>query len=163
MAVEAAEAVILPVLTPRLATQQRAQTMQKRRAFITGITGQDGAYLAQLLLEQDYDVFGLVRRSSTSDVNEYRLHWLGIGGLVQLVDGDLTDFTSLARLLRAIQPREIYNLAAQSFVKTSWDQPLLTGRVTGLGVANMLEATRLECPHARFYQASSSEMFGLIQ
>jgi GDPmannose 4,6-dehydratase len=163
MAVEVAEAANLPVLTPRLATQQRAQTMQKRRAFITGITGQDGAYLAQLLLEQDYDVFGLVRRSSTSDVNEYRLHWLGIGGLVQLVDGDLTDFTSLARLLRAIQPREIYNLAAQSFVKTSWDQPLLTGRVTGLGVANMLEATRLECPHARFYQASSSEMFGLIQ
>lgn len=137
--------------------------MRKRRAFITGITGQDGAYLAQLLLDKDYEVFGLVRRSSTSEVNEYRLHWLGIGADVHLVDGDLTDYTSLARLMRAIQPGEVYNLAAQSFVKTSWDQPLLTGRVTGLGVANILEAVRLECPAARFYQASSSEMFGLVQ
>jgi GDPmannose 4,6-dehydratase len=137
--------------------------MQRRRAFITGITGQDGAYLARLLVEKGYDVFGLVRRSSTAEVNEYRLHWLGIGNLVHLVDSDLADFTSLARAMRAIQPQEVYNLAAQSFVRASWDQPLFTGGVTALGVANMLEAVRLECPKARFYQASSSEMFGLVQ
>jgi GDPmannose 4,6-dehydratase len=137
--------------------------MQRRRAFITGITGQDGAYLARLLVEKGYDVFGLVRRSSTAEVNEYRLHWLGIGNLVHLVDGDLADYTSLARAMRAIQPQEVYNLAAQSFVRASWDQPLFTGGVTALGVANMLEAVRLECPKAHFYQASSSEMFGLVQ
>jgi GDPmannose 4,6-dehydratase len=137
--------------------------MRKRRAFITGITGQDGAYLARLLLEKDYDVFGLVRRSSTAEVNEYRLHWLGIGNLVHLIDGDLSDHTSLSRAIRAVQPHEIYNLAAQSFVRASWDQPLFTGGVTALGVANILEAVRLECPKARFYQASSSEMFGLVQ
>ena len=137
--------------------------MARARAFITGITGQDGAYLAQLLLEKDYDVFGLLRRSSTSEAGFYRLQWLGIGGRVQFVDGDLADYSSLARALKAIQPHEIYNLAAQSFVKSSWDQPLFTGAVTAIGVANLLEAVRLECPEARFYQASSSEMFGLVQ
>ncbi len=137
--------------------------MGTARAFITGITGQDGAYLAQLLLEKGYEVYGLVRRSSTAEASEHRLQWLGIAGDVVLVDGDLADYSSLARALRAIQPREIYNLAAQSFVKSSWDQPLFTGAVTAIGVANLLEAVRLECPGARFYQASSSEMFGLVQ
>jgi GDPmannose 4,6-dehydratase len=137
--------------------------MSTARAFITGITGQDGAYLAQLLLEKGYEVYGLVRRSSTAETAEYRLQWLGIAGHVELIDGDLADYSSLARALRAIQPREVYNLAAQSFVKASWDQPLFTGAVTAIGVANLLEAVRLECPGARFYQASSSEMFGLVQ
>ena len=137
--------------------------MARARAFITGVTGQDGAYLAQLLVEKNYEVFGLLRRSSTSEANDYRLHWLGIAGDVRLIDGDLADYSSLARALRAIQPHEVYNLAAQSFVKASWDQPLFTGAVTAIGVANLLEAVRLECPDARFYQASSSEMFGLVQ
>jgi GDPmannose 4,6-dehydratase len=134
-----------------------------KRAFITGITGQDGAYLAQFLLSNDYEVYGLVRRSSTADVNDVRLRWLGIADRVRLVDGNMTDLSGLARSLREIRPDEIYNLGAQSFVKSSWQQPLLTGTVTGLGAVNMLEAMRLECPQARFYQASSSEMFGLIQ
>ncbi|HXP78056.1 MAG TPA: GDP-mannose 4,6-dehydratase [Stellaceae bacterium] len=134
-----------------------------KRAFITGITGQDGAYLSQFLLGKGYEVFGLVRRSSWSEGMDTRLKWLGIAGDVELVDGNLTDLSSLERLLRQIRPDEIYNLAAQSFVKASWHQPLLTGSVTGLGAVNMLEATRLECPQARFYQASSSEMFGLAQ
>lgn len=132
-------------------------------AFITGITGQDGAYLAKLLLEKGYKVYGLVRRSSMADVNDGRLRWLGIAGDVQLLDGNLTDITSLIRIFREIKPDEIYNLAAQSFVKSSWQQPLLTGTVTGLGAVNVLEAVRLEAPTARFYQASSSEMFGLAQ
>lgn len=134
-----------------------------KRAFVTGITGQDGAYLSQLLLEKGYEVYGLVRRSSTADVNDTRLRWLGIANDVRLLDGNLTDLSSLIRLMRTVQPDEIYNLAAQSFVKSSWQQPILTGTVTGLGCVNMLEATRLECPGARFYQASSSEMYGLIQ
>lgn len=132
-------------------------------AFITGIMGQDGAYLSQLLLEKGYTVYGLVRRSSSSDVNDVRLRWLGVADRVKLVDGNLTDISSLIRLLREIRPHEIYNLAAQSFVKSSWNQPILTGNVTALGVTNILEAMRLECPEARFYQASSSEMYGLIQ
>jgi GDPmannose 4,6-dehydratase len=134
-----------------------------KKAFITGITGQDGAYLSQLLLEKGYRVFGLIRRSSTADVNDVRLRWLGIADRVTLVDGNLIDLSSLMRTLRDIQPDEVYNLAAQSFVKSSWNQPLLTGTVTGLGCANVLEAMRLECPRARFYQASSSEMYGMIQ
>ena len=132
-------------------------------ALITGILGQDGAYLAQLLLAEGMRVCGLVRRSSSADVNTARLDWLGVTRGVELIDGDLTDLSSLIRILRDVKPDEIYNLGAQSFVKSSWQQPLLTGQVTALGVANMLEATRLETPGARFYQASSSEMYGLIQ
>jgi GDPmannose 4,6-dehydratase len=132
-------------------------------ALITGITGQDGAYLSKLLLDKGYKVHGLVRRSASSDVVSSRLKWLGIEGQVELHDGNLTDVTSLIRVLGAAEPDEIYNLGAQSFVKSSWQQPLLTGAVTGMGAANMLEAMRLARPQARFYQASSSEMFGMIQ
>lgn len=134
-----------------------------RRAFLTGITGQDGAYLSQFLLGKGYDVYGLVRRSSTAEVNDTRLRWLGIIEDLHLIDGDLTDLSSLIRIIADVQPDEIYNLAAQSFVKASWQQPLLTGNVTGQGCMHVLEAMRLVCPEARFYQASSSEMFGLIQ
>lgn len=134
-----------------------------KTAFLTGITGQDGAYLATLLLEKGYRVAGLVRRSSTAEINDIRLKWLGIEKDVELIDGDLLDLSGLLRTIKEIRPDEIYNLGAQSFVKSSWQQPLLTGQVTGLGVTNLLEAMRLEAPGARFYQASSSEMYGLIQ
>ncbi|AZO48388.1 MAG: GDP-mannose 4,6-dehydratase [Mesorhizobium sp.] len=134
-----------------------------KTALITGVTGQDGAYLAELLLAKGYEVHGLARRSSTADVNTTRLKWLGIEKDVRIVDGNLTDLSGLARTMRDIRPDEVYNLAAQSFVKSSWQQPILTGNVTGIGVTNVLEALRLEIPEARFYQASSSEMYGLIQ
>jgi GDPmannose 4,6-dehydratase len=134
-----------------------------KTALITGITGQDGAYLAQLLLSKGYKVFGLVRRSSLGEVSDVRLRWLGIADQVTFVDGNLIDLSSLIRTIRDTKPDEIYNLGAQSFVKSSWNQPLLTGAVTGLGCANVLEAIRLERPEARFYQASSSEMFGMIR
>lgn len=134
-----------------------------KKALITGITGQDGAYLAELLLSKGYEVHGLARRSSTADVNTTRLKWLGIEKDVRIVDGDLTDLSGLMRTMRDIRPDEVYNLAAQSFVKSSWQQPILTGSVTGIGVTNVLEALRIEAPDARFYQASSSEMYGLIQ
>jgi GDPmannose 4,6-dehydratase len=134
-----------------------------RRALITGITGQDGAYLSQFLLGNGYEVHGLLRRSASADVIDSRLIWLGIQGDVRLHDGDLVDLSSLVRVLQEIAPQEIYNLASQSFVRSSWQQPYLTGVVTGLGVTNMLEAARIACPNARFYQASSSEMFGLAQ
>lgn len=137
--------------------------MNSKRAFITGVTGQDGAYLSKFLLEQGYEVHGLLRRSASADVVGTRLEWLGIAGKITLHDGNLTDLSGLIRVLRDVQPSEVYNLAAQSFVKASWQQPLLTGNVTGLGAANMLEAVRIICPEARFYQASSSEMYGLIQ
>ncbi|TPG46409.1 GDP-mannose 4,6-dehydratase, partial [Roseomonas nepalensis] len=133
------------------------------RALITGVTGQDGAYLSQLLLEKGYEVFGLLRRSSSGDVIDERLRWLGIAGKVRMMDGNLIDLSSLLRILQEVKPDEVYNLGAQSFVKTSWNQPLLTGQVTALGAGNMLEAVRLMAPKARFYQASSSEMYGLIQ
>ncbi|MCX7683882.1 MAG: GDP-mannose 4,6-dehydratase [Acetobacteraceae bacterium] len=133
------------------------------RALITGVTGQDGAYLARLLLSKGYEVFGLLRRSASAEVVDERLRWLGIAGRVHMLDGNLTDLSSLIRALQAAEPDEVYNLAAQSFVKTSWTQPLLTGQVTALGAHNMLEAVRLVRPQARFYQASSSEMFGLVQ
>lgn len=133
------------------------------RALITGVTGQDGAYLAQLLLDKGYEVAGMMRRSASSDVVGERLRWLGVAERVTLIDGNLIDLSSLIRILQDVQPDEVYNLAAQSFVKSSWNQPLLTGQVTGLGAANMLEAVRIARPQARFYQASSSEMFGLIQ
>jgi GDPmannose 4,6-dehydratase len=132
-------------------------------AFVTGVTGQDGAYLSELLLEKGYEVYGLVRRTSNADVAFAKLRWLGVHDRIRLVDGDISDLASLVRLLHEIQPDEIYNLAAQSFVKSSWNQPVLTGMVTGLGVANILEAFRLSAPKARFYQASSSEMYGLVR
>ena len=134
-----------------------------KKALITGVTGQDGAYLSQLLLEKGYEVHGLVRRSSHSEQLDHRLRWLGIQNDIHLSDGDLTDPSSLCRIVRNIRPDEVYNLGAQSFVKSSWDQPILTANVTAVAVVNMLEALRLEAPAARFYQASSSEMFGLVQ
>ena len=133
------------------------------RALITGVTGQDGAYLSHLLLGKGYEVFGLLRRSASAEVMGERLRWLGIQDDVRMVDGDLLDITSILRTVAQVQPDEVYNLGAQSFVRTSWDQPLLTGQVTGLGAHNMLEAVRIAAPGARFYQASSSEMFGKIQ
>lgn len=129
------------------------------RAFITGVTGQDGSYLAELLLEKGYEVYGLVRRSSVEKFDR-------LGRMIDdihLVDGDLTDQSSLDNLVQEFQPDEVYNLAAQSFVPTSWKQPVLTGDVTGLGVLRMLEALHKHCPKARFLQASSSEMFGKVQ
>ena len=134
-----------------------------KTALITGVTGQDGAYLADLLLKNGYKVVGVVRRSSTQEINVSRLAWLDISQDVELIDGDLTDPSSLLRILGKYRPSEVYNLGAQSFVGASWDQPMLTTQVTAVGVLNMLEAIRIICPEARFYQASSSEMFGLIQ
>jgi GDPmannose 4,6-dehydratase len=131
--------------------------------LITGVTGQDGAYLSQFMLEKGYRVIGMMRRSASSDVIGERLRWLGIVNDVELVDGNLIDLSSLIRLLQIYQPDEIYNLGAQSFVAASWNQPILTGQVTGMGAANLLEAVRIVCPQARFYQASSSEMFGRIR
>jgi GDPmannose 4,6-dehydratase len=131
--------------------------------FITGVTGQDGAYLSQFMLEKGYRVVGMIRRSASSDMVGERLRWLGILNEVELVDGNLIDLSSLIRLLQTYRPDEIYNLGAQSFVAASWNQPLLTGEVTGIGAANVLEAMRIVCTQARFYQASSSEMFGRIQ
>jgi len=134
-----------------------------KRALITGVTGQDGAYLSKLLLDKGYEVHRLLRRSASADVVDSRLKWIGVAGKIVLHDGNLTDLSGLIRVLNEVRPTEVYNLAAQSFVKSSWQQPLLTGTVTGLGAANMLEAVRLVAPEARFYQASSSEMYGLIQ
>ena len=133
------------------------------RAMITGVTGQDGAYLSELLLEKGYEVYGMARRTSTGGFQDGRLRWLGIADRVHIVDGDLMDLSSMIRLLREIAPDEVYNLAAQSYVGASWHQPILTSQVTALGVTNILEAVRLTCPSARFYQASSSEMYGKIQ
>ncbi|HET7273557.1 MAG TPA: GDP-mannose 4,6-dehydratase [Longimicrobiaceae bacterium] len=130
-----------------------------KKALITGITGQDGSYLAEFLLEKGYEVFGLVRRSST--VNYERID--EVQDKVELISGDLTDQNSLLTALQQTNPDEIYNLAAQSFVQTSWTQPILTGDVTGLGVTRVLEAVRMFNPKIRFYQASSSEMFGKVQ
>lgn len=130
-----------------------------KTALITGITGQDGSYLAELLLDQGYRVFGMVRRSST--VNFERI--AHIQERVELLSGDLTDQSSIMAALQAAAPDEVYNLAAQSFVQTSWTQPVLTGDVTALGVTRMLEAIRVFDPRIRFYQASSSEMFGKVQ
>lgn len=137
--------------------------MNQPTALITGITGQDGAYLAELLLKQGYDVHGIVRRSSHAGVADHRLRWLGIEKDVHLHDANLLDMSSLARIVKDVNPCEFYNLAAQSFVTSSWTQPLLTGHITALGVTNALEAIRLVNPAIRFYQASSSEMYGLIQ
>ena len=122
-------------------------------ALITGITGQDGAYLSELLLGKSYRVIGVMRRSASSDVIGERLRWLGILDRVTLVEGNLTDLGSLIRIVQDHQPDEVYHLAAQSFVATSWQQPSLTGLVTGLGAVTMLEAVRIARPEARFYQA----------
>ena len=134
-----------------------------KTALITGITGQDGAYLAQALLEKDYKVFGTYRR--TSSVNFWRIQELGVAGHpnLTLVEHDLTDLSSSIRLLERARPQEVYNLAAQSFVGVSFDQPITTGEVTGMGVTNLLEAIRIVDRSIRFYQASTSEMFGLVQ
>ncbi len=133
--------------------------MKKRTALITGITGQDGSYLAEFLLEKDYKVFGVMRRSSTPSIDRIK----HIDNEIELVSGDLIDENSLISILKETQPDEVYNLAAQSFVPTSWTQPILTGEVTGLGVTRLLEAIRIVNPKIRFYQASSSEMFGHVQ
>ena len=129
-----------------------------RRALITGITGQDGSYLAEFLLDQGYEVLGMVRRSST--VNFERI--AHVQDRITIVSGDLLDEVSLIKLLREHQPHEVYNLAAQSFVQTSWGQPVLTGETTALGVTRLLDAIRIVDPGVRFYQASSSEMFGKV-
>ena len=137
--------------------------MTAKRALITGVTGQDGAYLAQFLLGKGYEVHGLLRRSASAEVADERLRWLGVAGDVRLHDGNLIDLSSLFRVFQEVGPDEVYNLAAQSFVKSSWRQPLLTSGVTGVGAVNVLETIRTVCPQARFYQASSSEMFGLAE
>jgi GDPmannose 4,6-dehydratase len=130
-----------------------------KTALITGITGQDGAYLAEHLLAEGYRVYGLVRRSSTVNFNRIE----NIIDSLTLLNADLLDQSSIMVAMEAAKPDEIYNLAAQSFVPTSWDQPVLTGEFTALGVTRMLEAMRRVCPSSRFYQASSSEMFGKVQ
>lgn len=135
--------------------------MTSKSALITGVTGQDGAYLAKLLLDKGYAVFGVHARRSTDTL--WRLRYLGIEDQVSLLSADLTDVSSLVRCMEASQAQEVYNLGAQSFVGSSWDQPILTSNVTGTGVVNMLEAVRMVNKDARFYQASTSEMFGLIQ
>jgi GDPmannose 4,6-dehydratase len=131
----------------------------QRKALITGITGQDGSYLAEFLLEKNYRVYGLVRRSST--INFERITHLQ--DKVELIPGDLLDQSSLITALQKTEPDEVYNLAAQSFVPTSWSQPVLTGEFTALGVTRMIEAIRVVNPAIRFYQASSSEMFGMVE
>jgi GDPmannose 4,6-dehydratase len=133
--------------------------MTTRRALITGITGQDGSYLAEFLLEQGYEVVGMVRRTST--LNFQRIEH--IQDRLALLSGDLSDQISMLRLLDEVRPHEVYNLAAQSFVPTSWRQPVLTGDVSALGVTRLLDAVRQVDPAIRFYQASSSEMFGKVQ
>jgi GDPmannose 4,6-dehydratase len=133
--------------------------MSPKRALITGITGQDGSYLAEFLLEQGYAVIGMVRRSST--VNFERIKH--IQDRIALVSGDLLDQVSLIDILSQHRPSEVYNLAAQSFVQTSWGQPVFTGETTALGVTRLLDAIRLVDPDIRFYQASSSEMFGKVR
>ncbi len=130
-----------------------------KKALITGITGQDGSYLAELLLEKGYEVSGMVRRSSVENYERVE----HIRENLYFVQGDLTDQSSLDEAIKEIMPDEVYNLAAQSFVPTSWNQPVLTADVTGLGVTRILEAIRKHKPDAKFYQASSSEMFGKVQ
>jgi len=133
--------------------------MAEKRALITGISGQDGSYLAELLLEQGYEVVGMVRRSSVDRFDRIS-HLIDS---VRLIQGDLLDIHSLVSVVREVRPTEVYNLAAQSFVPTSWSQPILTAEFTALGVTRLLEAIRLVDPEIRFYQASSSEMFGKVR
>jgi GDPmannose 4,6-dehydratase len=133
--------------------------MAKKTALITGITGQDGSYLADLLLEKGYTVSGMVRRSSSENCQRIE----HIRDRIDLYQADLLDQTSITQVLEKTQPDEVYNLAAQSFVPTSWAQPVLTAEFTAVGVTRMLDAIRQVCPHARFYQASSSEMYGKVR
>ncbi len=133
--------------------------MADRSALITGVTGQDGSYLAELLVSKGYKVYGLVRRLSSPNMS----HLKGIRDAIEILDGDLMDQTSLQQAVKAADPTEIYNLAAQSFVAASFSQPVLTGEVTALGAVRMLEAARAHAPTARFYQAASSEMFGHVE
>ncbi len=130
-----------------------------KKALITGITGQDGSYLAELLLEKGYEVYGMVRRTST--VRYERIEH--IQQRLHIIQGDMGGLSSLISAINAVEPEEIYNLAAQSFVPTSWNQPIFTGNITGMGVARMLEAIRTVNPAIRYYQASSSEMFGQVR
>ena len=133
--------------------------MSKRKAFITGINGQDGSYLAELLVEKDYEVYGIVRRNSIAEHQESRIDHL-VGKGVETEYGDLLDVSSLERMLATIKPDEIYNIGAQSHVRISFDIPQFTVQTNALGVLNILEAFKYHCPNSRFYQASSSEMFG---
>ena len=130
-----------------------------KRALITGITGQDGSYLAELLLEKGYEVYGLMRRKSVVDYGNVE----HIKGKIHFMYADMTDITSLIHAVQVSQADEVYNLAAQSFVATSWEQPITTADIDAVGVTNLLEAIRIIKPDARFYQASTSEMFGLVQ
>ncbi|WP_314000963.1 GDP-mannose 4,6-dehydratase [uncultured Paenibacillus sp.] len=130
----------------------------KKTALITGVTGQDGSYLAELLLQKGYQVYGLRRRTSIPIMDNLK----HIQNEIEFIDGDILDAPSLFEAIRKSKPDEVYNLAAQSFVGSSWNQPILTGETTALGVTNMLEAVRMIKPEARFYQASSSEMFGKV-
>jgi len=132
---------------------------EPRRALVTGITGQDGSYLAEFLLERGYQVYGLVRRASSQRFERIE----HLRERVELVTGDLLDQASLSRALTLSRPHEIYNLAAQSFVPTSWTEPVLTAEFSGVGVTRLLECMRQVCPEARFYQASTSEMFGKVR
>jgi GDPmannose 4,6-dehydratase len=131
-----------------------------KKALITGINGQDGSYLAELLVGKNYEVWGIVKRNSVSETQSSRVDHLLTKNLVKLEYADLTDMASLIRVLQMVQPDEIYNLAAQSHVRISFDQPLYTANVTGVGTLNLLEAIRMVSPHSKIYQASSSEMFG---
>lgn len=139
--------------------RRRKRNPAAKKALITGITGQDGSYLAEFLLERGYEVYGMVRRSSTESFERIA----NIKDKLHLRQADLLDQLSLIELLKEVRPAEIYNLAAMSFVPTSWIQPTLTGEFTAIGVTRMLEAMRHVCPGARFYQASSSEMFGKVR
>jgi GDPmannose 4,6-dehydratase len=138
---------------------KRASVSETKRALITGVTGQDGSYLAEYLLETGYTVFGVVRRASSENFERIE----NIRARLELRQADLLDQLSLIRVIEECRPHEIYNLAAQSFVPISWTQPVLTGEFTALGVTRILEAQRLVAPGARFYQASSSEMFGKVR
>jgi GDPmannose 4,6-dehydratase len=131
-----------------------------KKALITGINGQDGSYLAEFLLEKGYEVWGTVKRNSVSETQSTRIEHLRSSGKINLEYADLTDMSSLVRVLKEVQPDEIYNLAAQSHVRVSFDQPIYTANVTGLGTLNLLESVRMVSPHSKIYQASSSEMFG---
>jgi GDPmannose 4,6-dehydratase len=135
-----------------------------KKALITGINGQDGSYLSEFLLGKGYEVWGTVKRNSVSETQSTRIEHLRSSGKINLEYADLTDMSSLVRVLKEVQPDEIYNLAAQSHVRVSFDQPIytanVTGNVTGLGTLNLLESVRMVSPHSKIYQASSSEMFG---
>lgn len=130
-----------------------------KRVLITGITGQDGSYLAEFLLEKNYEVYGIIRRKSIVDYGNAK-HLLG---KVNFIYGDITDISSIINIIKNVQPDEVYNLAAQSFVGTSWEQPIITADIDGIGVLNILEAIKLVKPDTRFYQASTSELFGKVQ